>query len=159
MTNILPRDPVALMGARIAIGIMALLLVLAFLPREATPAPAEAHVIATPAIVVITATPQQPPEPPVPQQAPIVMEAAPTAAPVAAVPETAAPSRLVQNADGSVSLPGSEAWVQGQPAPAPDPQLAIERNAAAVYQQLPVAQAPNLENEQPVTVRRPHTGR
>ena len=157
MTNILPRDPVALMGARIAIGIMALLLVLTLLPREAPTMPTQA--IAAPAVVVITATPQLPPEPPAPQQAPVVMDAAPTAAPVAAVPETASPSRLVQNADGSVSLPGSEAWVKEQPAPAPDPQLAVERDAAAVYAQLPVAASPNVENAQPVTVRRPHTGR
>lgn len=158
MTNIFPRDPVALMAARIAIGLMLLLLVLAFLPRQVATAPAQAQAIATPAIVVvITATPQQPPEPPVPHEAPVVMEVAPTAAPVAVAP--APPSRLVQNADGSVSLPGSEAWVQDQPALAPDPQLAIERDAAAAYQSLPVAQPPSVENEQPVTVRRPHTGR
>lgn len=159
MTHILPRDPIALMGARIAIGIMALLLVLAVLPRQATTAPAQAQTIATPAIVVITATPQAAPEPPAPQQAPVVMEAAPTAAPVAVAPEPAPPSHLAQNADGSMSLPGSETWMDEQPAPAPDPQMAIERDAAAVYQQLPVAQAPSVENEQPVTVRRPHTGR
>jgi len=158
MTTAIPRDPVQLMAARIAIGLTLLLAVLALLPRQVQTAPAQAQ---APRVIVVTATPQQAPEPPAPQPAPVVQEAAPTAAPVAAAPATADPPlQIVHNADGSVSLPGSEAWMAPQPAvSAADPSLQIERDAAAAYQQLPVAQPPSAENEQPVTVRRPHTGR
>lgn len=160
MTQSIPRDPVALMAARIAVGLMALLVVLALLPRQVVAVPVQAQAPVSPLIIVVTPTAQAGPEPPAPQQAPAVLEAAPTAAPIASVPAADPPSRLVHNADGSVSLPGSEAWLAQQPAVTnTDPQLAVERDAAAAYQQLPVAEPPSAENAQPVTARRPHTGR
>jgi hypothetical protein len=161
MIQSIPRDPVQLMAARIAIGLLALLAVLALLPHQAQTAPVQAE---APRIIVVTATPHAGPEPPAPQHVEVVQEAAPTAVPVAAMPvappAAEPPSQLVHNADGSVSLPGSEAWMAPQPAVTnADPALQIERDAAAAYQQLPVAQPPSAENEQPVMVRRPHTGR
>lgn len=161
MTRTLPRDPVALMAARIAVGLMALLVVLALLPRQAAAVPVQAQAPVSPLIIVVTPTAQVGPEPPAPHQAPAVLEAAPTAAPIASVPAANdPPPQIVHNADGSVSLPGSEAWLAQQPAVTNvDPALQIARDAAAAYQQLPVAQPPSAENAQPVTVRRPHTGR
>lgn len=158
----IPRDPVALMAARLIIGFMLLLAVLALLPRPASmAAPVQAQAPA-PIFVASTATPRPAaPEPP-PAVAPVL--AAATAAPagpaVAAVQASDPPPQLVHNADGSVSLPGSEAWLPDQIAvTVADPQLAIERDAAAAYRALPVAAPPSAENAQPVTARRPHTGR
>lgn len=165
MTHAIPRDPVTLMAARIVIGLMALLVVLSLLPRQDAPlAPiVRAQDMATPMVIIVTPTAHVGPEPPAPAQAPAVEESAPTAAPVApvaAAPAADPPSQIIHSADGSVSLPGSEAWMAPQPAATnADPALQIQRDAAAAYQQLPVAQPPSAENAQPVTVRRPHTGR
>lgn len=158
MTQTIPREPVALMAARIAIGLMLLLVVLAFLPRQAGSAAPPVQAQVRPITIVVTATPRAAPEPPAPAQAPLVQQAAPTAATVAAIGDP--PSQIVHNADGSVSLPGSEAWMPEQPAVTnADPQLQTLRDAAAAYQQLPVAAPPSLENAQPNYSRRPHTGR
>lgn len=161
MSATIPRDPVALMAARIAIGLMTLLIVLALWPRQDAPLAPVVQAQEPPTVIIVSPTAQAGPEPPAPRQAPAVAQAAPTAAPVAAAPADEAPSsQLVRNADGSVSLPGSETWMAPQSAaPVADQQLQIERDAAVAYQQLPLAAAPSLENAQPVTVRRPHTGR
>lgn len=150
------KDPVAraaLIGCALALVYLA---VVGAMP------PAVAREQPTPQTIILVATPTPPPI----EAAPVVVEVA-AATPVPAAPVAAAPaddppsSQLVQHADGSVSLPGSEAWTQPQPnaAAAADPQLEIERAAAEVYQQLPTAVAPSAKNQQPSYSRRPHTGR
>ena len=154
----IPRDPVSLMAARVVAGLMTLLVALALWPRQDTPLAPVVRAQEPTTVIIVTPTQQVPIEP---RQAPAVAQSAPTAAPVAQAPAADPPSsQLVQHADGSVSLPGSEVWMPPQPVvTSADPQLQIARDAAAAYQQLPAAQPLSAENQQPVTVRRPHTGR
>lgn len=154
------RDPVA----RAALVACALALVWLAISSALPPAQAE-----QPQTIILVATPTLPASQPTaaaPVPAPGI--AAATAVPATAVPAPADPvaarpsSQLVRHADGAVSLPGSEAWMQPEPQPnaaAADPQLAIERAAAEAYRMLPTAAPPSAENAQPVRVKRPHTGR
>lgn len=98
-----------------------------------------------------------------PQQQVVIVVATPTLP--ASLPEaapglaaaTAAPADPV-----AVAVPADSAAVPPQPnvgVADADPQLEIERAAAEAYRQLPTAAPPSVENQQPVTVRRPHTGR
>lgn len=158
MTLSIPRDPTAVAAARIAAGLIVLLIVLAAWPRQDTPlAPVVRAQAPQPITLIATPTPRSVPEPPAPVV--VAQDAAPTAeapAPIASMP--AAESQLVHNSDGSVSLPGSEAWMQPQTSAAQtaDP---IEQAAAEAYKQLPAAAPPSAENNAPNHARRPYTGR
>jgi len=97
-----------------------------------------------PQVVIVVATPTLPAS--LPNAAPMAAAAtaAPEAPPVAAAPASEAPA---------------DSGAQPNAVQQADPLLQIERDAAEVYRQLPIAAAPSAENEQPVTARRPHTGR
>lgn len=152
------RDPVARGVLIIFLVALAWLAITGVLPQ----AQVQAQEQPTPQTIILIATPTLPasvPEAP----APILAAATAAPAPVAVAPSGDPPaSQLIQHTDGSVSLPGSEAWMQpetGASTTNADPELQIARDAAEAYRQLPTAAPPSAENAQPVTVRRPHTGR